>query len=72
MRRYDFKPAEEFGWAALVAAVVASLQIVESSDPATVTDWRAGAIALAAAAVRAAAGGMLARLEYRRASAADR
>ncbi len=72
MRRYDFKPLEELWWAALVAAVVASLQVVVSSDPAAVTDWRAWTIALAAAAVRAAAGAMLARLDVHRAPTADR
>ena len=72
MRRYDFKPAEELAWAALIAAVVASLQIDVSSAVAAVTDWRAWVIALAAAAVRAAAGAMLARLDDRRTPDADR
>ena len=62
MPHYDFKPIEEIAWLALVAAAVAVLQIVVRADPVTIVDWRAWAIALGAAAVRAAAAAIRARL----------
>ena len=62
MPRYDFKTPQELLWFAVVAASVAALQIVLHADVAAVTDWRAWTIALGAAAVRAAAAVLLARL----------
>ena len=62
MPHYDFKIVEEIAWVAVVAAAVAVLQIVVGADLAKIVDWRAWAIALGAAAVRAAAAAVLARL----------
>jgi hypothetical protein len=69
VRRYDFKPAEELVWAALVASAVAVLQIIVTADIAAIIDWRAWTIALVAAAVRAATAAVLARLPAPSASA---
>ena len=62
MPLYDFKLVEEIAWLALVAAAVAALQIIVRAEPATIVDWRAWAIALGAAVVRAAAAAVLMRL----------
>ncbi len=59
---YDFKLIEEIAWVALVAAAVAALEVIVGADLAKVVDWRAWTIALGAAAVRAAAAAILARL----------
>ncbi len=58
---YDFKTAEEFGWAALVAAIAFIATQLTAVDPAGVTDWKAWAIALIAGAARAAFAGLLAK-----------
>ncbi|MSQ61333.1 MAG: hypothetical protein EXR43_01965 [Dehalococcoidia bacterium] len=63
--RYEFKQRDELVWAALVAAVVAVLQVVAAFDPAKISDWRLWAASLGAGALRAAAGALLARLAAR-------
>ena len=72
MARYDFNLLEEIAWLALVAAAVAVLQIIVTADPGTIVDWRAWAIALGAAAVRAAAGAVLAGLPAASSSGSSR
>lgn len=51
---YTFKSGQELGWLVLVAAIAAALQILASTDPSTVTDWKTYATALGIAAARAA------------------
>ena len=70
MALYDFKLLEEIAWLALVAAVFAALQTIVTADPAIIVDWRAWAIAVGAASVRAAAAAILARLPSRSTAAA--
>lgn len=53
---YDFKKAEEFGWAVAVAVSIFILDILVNFDPAAVNDWRTWLVALAGGAIRAAAG----------------
>lgn len=60
MPTYNFKLLAEAGWAALITAVIFALSAVV--DSASVTDWRAWAIAVGGGAVRAAAGAVLARM----------
>jgi hypothetical protein len=59
MPAYDFHAAQEFGWAVLTAAGLAVAQILTSTDPSTITDWRTYGIALAGAAIRAGSGAVL-------------
>ena len=59
MPTYDFKPTSEFFWFLFVTALVQSFQVLKDFDPATITDWKAWAIALGAGAVRAVAGAAL-------------
>lgn len=56
---YEFKWRPEILWALLTAALVAVTQIVQSTDPATVTDLRVYVVALAGAAGRAVLGALL-------------
>ena len=48
MFEYEIKRLPELGWAVLVAAVAFAAQVVATTDPHTVTDWRAYAIGVAA------------------------
>lgn len=57
---YTFKVWEEAAWAAGITALIFVLTAVV--DSASVTDWRAWAIAVLGGAGRAAAGSILARL----------
>lgn len=64
---YDFKVDQELLWFLLVAVLTALASALVEFDPSAVTDWRAWAVGLAAACVRAAAGALLAWLGARRA-----
>ena len=57
---YDFEKAKEAGWFVATAAGIAVATVLVDFDPARITDWRAWAIGIAGAAVRAAAGAILA------------
>lgn len=59
---YDFKFLQEIGWFALVAILTQLFQTLAMFDPNTITDWRAWAVSLFAACVRAAFGAALAVL----------
>jgi len=59
---YEFKRWPEFAWAALVAAVIALGQIVITTDPSKVEDWKLWAITAAGALARAVGGALLAKL----------
>ena len=63
--RYEFKALEELFWFVVVAVATVVLQALVEFDPAKIDDWRAWAIGLGAAAVRAAAGAALAWLGKR-------
>lgn len=53
---YQFRFKPEALWFVGVAALTAILQILITFDPAKIENWQTWAIALGAAAVRAAAG----------------
>ncbi len=57
---YRFVVVREAAWAAFVAVMTVVLQAFVTFDPDAITDWRAWAIALAAAGVRAGAAAVLA------------
>lgn len=57
---YDFKLAAELGWAFLVGVVIALAEALVGFHPEQIADWRAWAIILAGALVRAGAGAALA------------
>ncbi len=59
---YEFKSWPELGWAVAVAGAVAVLTSLAEFDPGAIADWRTWFVALAAAAVRAAAGAAIAVL----------
>lgn len=60
--RYEFKALEELGWFVLVAVATVVLQALVEFDPSRIDDWRAWAVGVGAAAVRAGAGAALAWL----------
>ena len=51
---YEVKKAQELIWFDVVAAGTVIVQVLASTDPDTVTDWKAYAIALASGTLRAA------------------
>ncbi len=59
---YQFKLRQELIWVVVVAALGALAQALATTDPATVTDWRAWALSLGIAVVRAVVGALLAWL----------
>lgn len=59
---YRFLVREETIWAVVVAVLTVLLQALVAFDPAEIADWRAWAVGLGAAMVRAAAGALLALL----------
>lgn len=59
MPSYDFRAASEFVWFVLTAAGIAIAQILTSTDPATVTDYRTYGLAILGAAIRAGSGAVL-------------
>ena len=59
MPAYDFKVTAEFWWFVLVTIIVSVMQVMVTFDPSKVTDWKTWAVALAAGAVRSAAGAVL-------------
>lgn len=63
--RYEFKALEELGWFVLVAVATVVLQALVEFDPSRIDDWRAWAVGVGAAAVRAGAGAALAWLGKR-------
>ena len=44
--QYDFKIAQEVGWAVLIGVAVFAATTLMAFDPATVTDWQTWAVAL--------------------------
>ena len=56
---YEFKGLQELLWVVLQAVALVVLGALAQLDPGVVADWRAWAVALAAACVRAAAGAAL-------------
>ena len=60
MPKYEWKMLAEAGWFALVAVVVVALEALVKFNPDTIDDWQTYGIALGGAAVRAAAGALLA------------
>ena len=58
--QYRFKWLEELGWAALIAVSMTILTELVLFDPNEIQDWKIWAINLGAAAIRAAAGAMIA------------
>lgn len=56
---YIFKANQEAIWFVLVAAGTVVVQALAAFDPATIVDWRAWAVGIAAAAIRASAGAAL-------------
>lgn len=63
---YEFRGAREAAWAVAVAVLTVLATAAMTLDPDTVVDWRAWAIGVAAACVRAAGGALLAWLGTRR------
>lgn len=57
---YEFKIGAEAGWLVAVAVLTVVLQALVEFDPATISDWRAWAIGIGAAMVRAFGGAGLA------------
>jgi hypothetical protein len=57
---YRFRVAEELFWFLVVFVGIALMEVLISFDPNEITDWRFYAKALAGAAVRAIAAGILA------------
>lgn len=57
---YRFVVMREAAWAAFVAVALVVLQALVEFDPAVITDWRAWAISLGAAGLRAGAAAVLA------------
>ncbi len=66
--RYDFKAAEELLWFIVVAVVMVLFQAMYEFDPEKITDWRAWALGVVAAAIRAAGGAGLSWWNKRRAA----
>lgn len=62
---YQFKAVEEIGWFVAVAVISVLAQELLTFDGTTVADWRTWAVALLSAAVRAAAGALIAYLGKR-------
>jgi|6_EtaG_2_1085325.scaffolds.fasta_scaffold02358_2 hypothetical protein len=58
---YDFKRLDELAWAAGVAAVIFAAQVLVEFDPDKIADWQTWAVSIAAGAIRAAAGAVLAK-----------
>ncbi|MGE3267161.1 MAG: hypothetical protein AB7P40_00340 [Chloroflexota bacterium] len=65
---YRFKKLDEALWFMLVAVVTVLAQELLTFDGTAITEWRTWAVALASAAVRAAAGALLAWLAKQRMS----
>lgn len=59
---YQFKPWHELAWFVAVAVITTALQALVEFDPVAVTDYRAWAISLGSASIRAGAGAALAWL----------
>jgi hypothetical protein len=57
---YTFKRWPEFAWAVGMAVAVVLAQAMLTFDPTTIVDWRAWAVGIAGASVRAAGGAVLA------------
>ncbi|PZM91983.1 MAG: hypothetical protein DIU79_12290 [Actinobacteria bacterium] len=53
MNGYVFKPRPEAVWFVLVAVLTVLMQALAEFDPEAITDWRAWAIGIGAAMVRA-------------------
>lgn len=66
--RYDFKAAEELFWFIVVAVAMVLFQAMYEFDPEKITDWRAWAVGVVAAAIRAVGGAGLSWLSKRRAA----
>lgn len=53
--KYEFKVAQEIGWAFAVGLVTALFEILVRFNPDAITDWKTWAVASGAALVRAGA-----------------
>ena len=62
MMQYRFKTMPEVWWFVLTAVLTTVMQALMEFNPTAITDWRAWAVSLFAASVRAAAGATLAYL----------
>lgn len=62
---YQVKWLPELGWAVAIAVAVVLASALVTFDPASVSDWRAWAVALAASVVRVAAATVLNELRKR-------
>jgi hypothetical protein len=58
--RYNFRVAEELAWFVVVAVMTTVMQMLIDFNPNQITDWRLWAVGVGAAAVRSAAGAILA------------
>lgn len=59
MPSYDFKAAEEFGWAIVTAAGLAAVQLLNSAEPGQLQDPLFWKITIGGAALRAIAGAVI-------------
>jgi hypothetical protein len=57
---YKFRLGPEFLWFVLTAVVTTLMQVFVTFEPSEIADWRLWLVSLGAAAVRAAAGAVLA------------
>lgn len=57
--KYRFKPLAELYWAVVTSGSIVLLTALVTLDPESVKDWRAWAVALGGATVRAGAGAAL-------------
>lgn len=60
MPAYNYKRAAELGWALLTAVGIVLAQAMVTLEPEKITDWRAWAIGLGGAMVRAGGAALMA------------